>query len=344
MRYAVKRGSARPRTQGVCVLKVLVVGKFHSIIHWTENIVDAFIQSGCDTDYFAMNGATAAQSLYFKLSGKIRTNKTAAICDSLAKKLKDFQPDMIVFIVIAALRMPENLFAVSNELCPNAKKIAWIGDKLNAEESIFANYIDWVFCTDSTFIEDIHEFGYKAPTSYLPLAVNPDFFRPLPVARSNTMVYVANNSQERGKMMSRINKPVTLYGKGWSALKDTPHIIHAYRLPYKKLPLIYAGCTAVLNIKNEKNVVHGLNQRSFEPYGCMTPVLNDAMADADRCFDVGKEILIYRSLDELNDYYDRLLGDAAFALSIGKAGYKRVISEHTYRHRVATMLTTVGLN
>ncbi|HET9113468.1 MAG TPA: glycosyltransferase [Burkholderiales bacterium] len=325
------------------MLKVLVVGKYHSIIHWTENNVEAFRQSGCDTDYFAINGGTAAQSLYFKCYGKIRRDKSAIICDSLAKKLKQFKPDLIVFIVIAALKMPENLFALSNEICPNAKKIAWIGDKLNAEESLFANYIDWVFCTDSAFIEDLRSFGYTVSTSYLPLAVNQRIFRPLPVTRSNKMVYVANNSPERGRMMRRIHKPVTLYGKGWSALKDTPHDINAYRLPYKKLPYIYAGCAAVLNVKNEKNVVHGLNQRSFEPYGCMTPVLNDDMADIDRCFDVGKEILVYRSVEELNDYYDRLLSDPAFALSIGTAGYKRVLAEHTYQHRIACMLTTVGL-
>ncbi len=326
------------------MLKVLVVGKYHSIIHWMENTVDAFIQSGCDTDYFAMNGDTIAQSLFFKLSGKIHGDNSLPICDSLARKLKRFQPDLIVFIVIAALRMPEKLFAISNELCPNAKKIAWIGDKLNAEESVFANYVDRIFCTDSAFIEDMRRFGFKTPTDYLPLAVNPEFFRPLSVARSNTMVYAANNSPERGKLVRRINKPVTLYGKGWSKLKDTPHVIHAYRLPYKKLPSIYAGCTAVLNIKNEKNVVHGLNQRSFESYGCMTPVLNDDMADMDRCFDVGKEILVYHSLEELDEYHDRLLGDKIFALSIGKAGYKRVLSEHTYRHRVATMLTVLDFN
>lgn len=234
------------------MIKVLVVGKYHSIIHWTENIVEAFTQSGCDVDYFAMNGGTPAQSLYFKLSGKIHGDKSSAVCDSLGKKLKQFQPDLIVFVVIAALRMPEQMFAITNEICPNAKKIAWIGDKLNHEESVFANYVDWVFCTDTVFIEDIHKFGYKVPVSYLPLAVNPKFFRPSNLPRTNQILYVANNSVERGKMMSSIKKPITLYGKGWSALKGSPHEIHAYRLPYKRLPEIYATCRAVLNVKNEK--------------------------------------------------------------------------------------------
>ncbi len=325
------------------MIKVLVVGKYNSIIHWTENTVDAFAQTGCDVDYFAMNGGTPAQSLYFKLAGKLHGDKTSTVCSSMAKKLRQFQPDLIVFVVIAALRMPEQLFAIANDICPSARKVAWIGDKLNAEESIFANYVDWVFCTDTVFIDDIRHFGYLVPVSYLPLAVNPAFFRPSHLARTNQVLYVANNSTERGKLLRSINRPITLYGKGWSELKGSAHEIHAYRLPYKKLPGIYAACRAVLNVKNEKNVVRGLNQRSFEPYGCMTPVLNDAMQDLDKCFDVGKEILVYRNIDELCAHYDRLTGDAAFAAAIGQAGYKRVIAEHTYAHRAQTMLAQVGL-
>lgn len=324
------------------MIKVLVVGKYHSIVHWTENTVTAFTQSGCTVDYFAMNGGTVTQSLYFKLFGKLYGDKSPAICASLAQKLKQYQPDLVVFVVIAALRMPEQLFAIANEICPHAKKVAWVGDKLNREEAVFANHVDWVFCTDSAFIIDIHGFGYTVPTSYLPLAVNPDFFRPMPIPRSNKIVYVANNSLERGKMVSRINKPITLYGKGWSALKNSPHEIHGYRLPYQQLPELYASCRAVLNVKNEKNVVHGLNQRSFEPYGCMTAVLNDAMQDMSLCFEPGKEILVYHNLDELHEYYDRLTTDAAFADAIGRAGYKRVMAEHTYQHRAHTMLTQTG--
>ena len=326
------------------MIKVLVVGKYHSIVNWTENTVEAFTQSGCEVDYFAMNGATASQALYFKLNSKVYGDKSAAIYASLEKKLKQFQPDLVVFVVIAALRMPEQLFSITHDICPNAKKIAWIGDRLNQEESIFSNYVDWVFCTDSAFITDIQDFGYTVPASYLPLAVNPNFFYPMAIPRANTILYVANNSPERSKLISSINKPMTLYGKGWTKLKNSPHRIHGYRLPYQKLPNAYASCRAVLNVKNEKNVVNGLNQRSFEPYGCMTAVLNDAMQDLNKCFEPGKEILVYHNIDELYECYDRLTGDAGFAARIGQAGYNRVIAEHTYLHRAIAILIQVGLN
>lgn len=325
------------------MIKVLVVGQYNNLVHWTKNTVEAFAQSDCDVDYFALDGGTAIQSLHLRLFKAMHGDKSSAICIGLEKKLKKYRPDLIVFIVLSGLQIPEKMFAITNDVCPNAKKIAWIGDKLTLEETVFARYVDWIFCTDTTFINDVHVFGFTTPTSYLPLAVNQNFFKPMSIPRTNKIIYVAKSSPSRERILCSMQKPITLYDKSWSSLKDSQHEINAYRLPYKKLPEIYATCRAVLNIKNEKNVVNGLNQRSFEPYGCMTPVLNDAVQDVEKCFEVGKEILVYHSLDEFYDLYDRLSNDSHFAQSIGRAGYKRIMAEHTYAHRVHTMLIQIGL-
>ncbi|ARU31519.1 hypothetical protein CAP31_07350 [Sulfuriferula sp. AH1] len=325
------------------MIKVLVVGKYNSIVQWTENTVTAFKQADCNVDYFAVNGDSIANSLYLKLLGKVHGDKTKVIADSLRKKLETFQPDLIVFVMIASNWLPAHVFQLTGETCPKAAKIVWVGDKFNRDEGIFADHVDWVFCTDTAFIDAVHEYGFSAPASYLPLALNPDIFHPIAANRSNAVIYVANNTIGRGKMVSTIKRPITLYGKGWSKLKNSPHIINAYRLPYSKLPTVYASCRAVLNIKNEKNVINGLNQRSFEPYGCMTPVLNDDMKDINRCFEIDKEILVYHSIDELHELYDRVTTDATFANSVGQAGYKRVMAEHTYAHRAQTMLVQIGL-
>lgn len=325
------------------MIKVLVVGKYNSIVNWTENTVEAFKQAECEVDFFAVNGRNSGVSLYFKLLGKIHGDRSVAVASSLQKKLVDFQPDLVVFVMIASNWLPEHIFQMTADTCPHAKKVAWVGDRFTREEGIFAQYVDWVFCTDSEFIKHMQDYHYPANASYLPLAVNHHVFRPMNMTRTNAVLYVANNTNGRGEMMRSVARPITLYGKGWSKLKNTPHIINAYRLPYSRLPKVYASCRAVLNVKNEKNVINGLSQRSFEPYGCMTPVLNDAMEDIKRCFDVGKEILVYHSIDELHELYDRLTTDAVFAKAIGQAGYQRVMAEHTYEHRARTMLLQVGL-
>jgi spore maturation protein CgeB len=62
----------------------------------------------------------------------------------------------------------------------------------------------------------------------------------------------------------------------------------------------------VLNVRNEANVEHGLNQRSFEPLACGAVVLNDDLADLPLCFEPGREILVYRDAEELNALMARL--------------------------------------
>lgn len=323
----------------IFLIKVLVIGKSNSIIHWAENAIAGFKQAGCYVDFFATNGDSIHQYIYFKLMKKAYRNKRGFISTALATKLKKFLPDLVIFVGMGSAQM----FDITNETTPNVIKVAWIADKFKNDEAHFANDIDWIFCTDTARINDLKIFGFKSPSSYLPLAVNQDFFHPTDIRRTNKIIYVANNTAGREIIVRGIKKPITLYGKGWSTLKESNHEINAYRLPYKQLPRVYSSCSAVLNVKNEINVENGLNQRSFEPYGCMTPVLNDAMHDINKCFEDGTEILVYHSLDELNELHDRLVTDSRFAQSIGHAGYKRIIAEHTYTHRANTILSQVGL-
>ncbi len=323
--------------------KVLVVGKYRSIVHWVENTATAFAEAGCEVRHFAMNGDGAWQSLRYKWAQRMQGDTSDAICRDLQRELEDFKPDLVMFITIAALMMPEKMFTLTRAVCPQAKMASWIGDRLTRAESGFAKHVDWVFVTDTAFMDDLREQGFAVSASYLPLAVDTRIFRPFDVPRSDRIVYVANNSPGRGRMMQQIQKPISLYGKGWGALQGSVHDIHARRLPWRELPRLYASSRAVLNIRNEKNVVNGLNQRSFEPYGSKTPVLHDDMRDLPLCFEPGKEILLYRSLDELHDWHERLRTDTSLAQRIGHAGWLRVQAEHTWLHRVRSILQTLDL-
>ncbi|MFM9912149.1 MAG: glycosyltransferase [Methylophilaceae bacterium] len=324
--------------------KVLVVGKINRLVNWTENTVEAFQQTGCQVDYFAINGDNRLHSMYFKWRGVIAGDDFAAVTISLRKKVKAFQPDLIVFVLGAWL--PAALFQAVEEISPASTKVAWVGDKFDHVQGVFAGYMDWIFCTDTYFMDLLRTQGIST-ISYLPLAVDPQRFYPMNKPRTNKIIYVAKNSPGRSLFLSKVEKPLLLYGKKWRKFRqefpDSPHEIHAHHLPLNKLPSLYASSRAVLNIKHEIYVERGVNQRSFEPYGCMTPVLNDDVADLGLCFDLGREILVYHSLDELHEIHAKLTSDPAFAKKIGLAGHQRVMAQHTYMHRARSILKQVGL-
>lgn len=321
--------------------KVLVVGKGNCLVHMTENTVEAFRQAGCQVGYFAVNGNHRAHELYIRLRGAFAGGTAAVVAEGLRQKIRSFQPDLIVYVLGAWQSAP--VYQVAQEACPSAIRVAWVGDVFSPAQSVFAEHMDWIFCTDTYFMDLVRESGFATPTSYLPLALDPNRFYPMDVPRSNKIVYVAKSTPGRAAFVSQIERPLSLYGRKWRKLTTTQHEIYPHDLLLEKLPMVYASCRAVLNLKNERNVVRGVNQRSFEPYGCKTPVLNDDVADIDLCFEPGNEILVYRSLDELHELHDRLTADQAFAQSIGEAGYRRVMAEHTYAHRAHSVLKQVGL-
>ena len=98
----------------------------------------------------------------------------------------------------------------------------------------------------------------------------------------------------------------------------------------------------MLNVRNEANVEHGLNQRSFEPLACGAVVLNDDLPDLPLCFEPGREILVYQDREELNALAARVRREPAFGSRIAEAGRRRVLAEHTYSHRVQTILKDLG--
>lgn len=323
------------------MVKVLVVGKARCLVRMTENTVEGFRQAGCDVARFALNGENRFHSLTYKLHGKWVGGRTEAVTRALEARVRQFRPDLIVFVLGAW--MPATLYERARAAHPAAVLAAWVGDLFTPEQGAFGPHMDWLFCTDSYFMKLAREQGIATPSSYLPLAMDPARFHPIDVPRHNKLVYVAKHSPGRAAFIQQIQRPLALYGERWRRLQESHHEMHPREVRLAELPGLYASALAVLNIKNELNVVNGINQRSLEPYGCKTPVLNDAVDDIGLCLEPDREILIYHSVDELHAHYDRLAGDPAWARTIGEAGYRRVMAEHTYVHRAQRMLKEVGL-
>jgi spore maturation protein CgeB len=325
-------------------MKILVIGKRGSIVNWIENTAYAFIELGHEVTMFAINGTTTGEKLYNKFTGLLIGGEETAAINRLHKIAAQFKPDLTVFVLISANWLRSDWYQTVRETSPTSVLVGWVGDKFNREQGIFCQHLDHLFCTDTDFIKLVHEHGYTIHTSYLPLAVSLQYFHPMELPRSREIIFVANRTAYREEIVCGAQRPITLYGKTWRKLDNDKLNIHSYRLPLTKLPEIYAKCRAVLNVRNECHVISGLNQRTFEPMACKTPVLNDNMADIEHCFEADKEILVYRNLDELRRWYDRLSTDASFAEKVGVAGYRRIMAEHTYPVRIQSMLDTLDMS
>lgn len=312
-------------------MKVFVLGKLGSVTLWTENSVAGFGAAGHEVRL----GVTRNPRIHHAIE---RLLPRAA---RIGREIAEFGPDLIV--TIAAYLVPPAILRHVAALPNRPPLVAWVGDRFSALDRPTAELFDAVAYTDSGLLALHRELGFTPPAAFLPHGVSALLDSGLADrrARRNSMVFVAHPTPHRVALVSQVRLKLQLYGPGWQRLPATEHLIDARRVAPGELATIYRSHLAVLNVRNERNVVDGLNQRHFDPYLAATPVVTDDQADLERCFETGREILVYRDADELNDIYARLQREPQLVAAIGEAGNRRVLAQHTYGQRLSRLAALV---
>ena len=321
--------------------RILLIGKSGSIVQWLEDARDGFEDAGTSPEVFAINGNTPLAAMRVRLA-KLRG--PAALEQYLVQRLEAAlnvsKPDLVVFV--QGYWAPPALFdVVKSRGIPAA---GWVGDRFDPQARDQACRLDRVYYTDSGFLSEAKTFGFPDNGSYLPHAANTRRFFPGAMPRSDRIVFVAVPTRHRLALLRQVDTPIAVYGRRWSALGRTPHEVHDRWLARRHVPRLYQESLAVLNVRNELNVFEGLNQRSFEPAACGTAVIHDDLADLRRCFEPGKEVLVFRYAQELQEVCERVHRDKALAARVGEAALARVRAEHTCAHRAKTILRDFGFD
>jgi len=322
------------------LIRTLLLGKRGSLVLWLENLCRACIQLGHPARIFAINGDTWSSRLRVKWQG--RHSATADwMLIRFEQTLARFRPELV--IVAGVFGVPLDYYRILHGLPRRPLIAGLVGDRFPADRQR-ADCCDRLYFTDTRFFQDAEQAGFSSPSRYLPLAVDPQRFRPGPKLRDSRLLFVASRTEFRESIVRVLNEPARVIGTDWSDLaRGDFHRVSNRKISRRALIRLYQRHQAVLNVRNEANVEHGLNQRSFEPLACGAVVLNDDLADVPRCFEPGREILVYRDADELNALIARLRREPAFAGEIAAAGRRRVLAEHTYTHRVTLILDDLGL-
>lgn len=130
-----------------------------------------------------------------------------------------------------------------------------------------------------------------------------------------------------------------IYGDtGWSTL------IHSKKIKlfpplnyYKELPLFYNACNINFNATS-RQMSEAVNQRVFDVAACGCFLLTDYQESLNDLFEVGKEIITYKHKDEIPEIVKFYLKSSREKESIVTKGRKRVLKEHTYRHRLKKLI------
>jgi spore maturation protein CgeB len=316
-------------------MKVFVLGKLGSIVHWAEDAIAGFRAVGHDVRFGVTRNPRLNRSIEHLLVARWTGAPRVA---RIVRAITRFSPDLI--LAIAPYHMPLAILEQVAALRGRPPLLGWVGDAFSDDDARAALLLDTVAYTDSGMLASHLQRGWPTPAVYLPHAANARLDRGIadPLSRHRDMVFVANPTPHRRALVDQILMPMQLFGAGWARSPVTVHAVQARHVGIDELGSIYRAATAVLNVRNEDNVLDGLNQRHFDPYLAATPVVSDDQADLARCFDPGTEVLVYRDAEALNDIYARLRREPDFAATIGERGRQRVLAEHTYAHRLAALV------
>ncbi|MBW6481211.1 MAG: glycosyltransferase [Bacteroidales bacterium] len=260
------------------------------------------------------------------------------------KKLKEFCPDTI--FLIAPMFLKREYFEIIDKFKEKnkLKVVGWVGDSFKKEKENIEklSLIDRLYYTDTGFF-DI----YSADNvEYLPLATDPKIFIEKGFIYKNkyNCSFVASRTPGRASFLKELKCCVDVFGPGWNnnGIQGKAHNFKSTKLHISKVSNIYARSRMVLNLKNENNVINGLNQRSFDPCAAGSLLLHDYVADIDLNYEVGKEILVFRSEEEFSELYKKCMIDSEFRRKISENGRKRVASCHTFTDRVEKVLSGLG--
>lgn len=183
---------------------------------------------------------------------------------------------------------------------------------------------DWLFAAQKDGAERLSRQGL--PTTWLPLACDPDIHRPHAVVKKWDVGFVGRIAPGiRQDLLALIQRhyPNSFIGQAY----------------FDEFAQVYSASRTGFN----RSVRNDINMRVFETLGCGTMLLTNDLRDngQEELLKSGSHLATYRDADELLDKLQFFLRDDSARERIAKAGHAEVIARHTYRHRMQALLETI---
>jgi spore maturation protein CgeB len=178
---------------------------------------------------------------------------------------------------------------------------------------------------------------------HLPLAFDDSLS--IPRVQEDHVSFIGARYDGRERLLKELadaGVPVRAYGRTWSRhpvdiartrMFSSAGVPAGRDLSRDRAYGVMRASPATLNIHGDQD---GFTMRTFESSGVGAVQLVDR-ADVSAFYDVGKEVLVFRSSEELAELCRRAMTDRSWAAKIRSAGRRRSLAEHTFAHRVAVL-------
>ena len=204
---------------------------------------------------------------------------------------------------------------------------------------------DRMYLTGTDVTEEVQRGGVT-PAVFLPLGCDPSVHKPMRAKgpfRAN-VVFAGEATPRREMLLNELVEfGLAVWGDSWKKTSlrdycrgDLPTVEDFVRA--------YAGATVGINVHHalDDDPAHqgrGCNQRVFELTSIGVAQVVDARADLSLHFEDGREVLVFENPAQLKGQVKRALQEDAYRDRLANAARQRALSNHTYMHRMSTLLT-----
>ena len=314
-------------------MRVAVIGKKNHL-YWDYHVKMALEELGHEVFHFQINERPFLINVVRNVAKPFGKKGVSDVIFALQlkKKLQEFKPHFV--FITHAFFIPLIYYEVIKDL--HFPLYAWDGDggaNCKAMQK-YKEYIDVLFESELRYVQE-NKLDFKQ-IEYLPFCANPKIFKPMNFVRKNYIFFAGASTPRREKIIKQIHYPMKIRGWGWNEIQDLEFDIKNKKLDMQDLVIEYNKAFAALNIHQEVNHIDALNMRTFEVPACKTLLVCDYRRELELLFDLDKELVVY-TYDKIEESIEKLR-NKDFVKSVTEKGYKRVISSHTYIHRMQKVL------
>jgi spore maturation protein CgeB len=219
---------------------------------------------------------------------------------------------------------------------------AWWGDTPANMKlmGLLSDFWDRIYLKD---IDGVRKFqAVNLPATLLHEAMNPLWHKRNFTKVGDQVAIAGSYYNYRQFLVERLISreiPLALYGPRpprWA--RQTVAAAHLGRFIVKEEKShVFGGALACLN-STTLSEGNGLNCRAFEIAGACGLQLIEPRPIVEQCFEPSREVLLYRSVDEIIEHVSRARLDPQWAMAIREAGHRRAHADHTYAKRLERII------
>jgi spore maturation protein CgeB len=289
--------------------------------------------------------------------GRIVDIISALISEIVIARCEVFKPDL-VFALAQAPLTPECLETLWKSRIPTAFWFVEDFRLMNYWKRIAAHYDYFFTIQKGVFFSELKQAGIKN-YHYLPTAACPELHKQVTLSEEEQYYYGSDVSffgagyyNRRHFFKGLLDFDFRIWGSDWDMNSSLAKCVQRSGATVGTDEMVKIFNATKININLHSSTYHKginpfgdfVNPRTFEIISCGGFQLVDKRSEIEALFETGKEIVLFKDLDDMRQKIIYYLNNPDERESIVERAMQRVMKDHTYEHRMKEMLEFLADN